>query len=126
MSTAPSTPTGLLFSQDLFFTSQITGTASKLGFQIDVVGNSDNAMELINPDIRCLILDLSMPGLSVSGILSSIPEHQTVASVAYGSHVNTRLLNSARESGCTEVLPKSRFTAELPAILRRYLGEESD
>ena len=114
--------TGLLFSQDLFFTSQITGTASKLGHRIQIVGNSNGAGELLTSEIRCVIFDLSMPGLSLSNVLSQIPESQSVGTVAYGSHVNTTLLNAAREAGCTEVLPKSRFTAELPEIIKRYMS----
>jgi len=45
-----------------------------------------------------------------------------VPTVAYGSHVDKARLDAARAAGCDEVLPRSKFSAELPDLLRRYLG----
>src|SRR5207249_3775882 len=42
--------------------------------------------------------------------------------VAFGSHVDTASLAAASAAGCNPVLPRSRFTAELPDLIRRYLG----
>ena len=46
---------------------------------------------------------------------------EAVPTVAYGSHVDKDRLDAARAAGCDEVLPRSRFSSELPAWLRRYL-----
>ena len=40
--------------------------------------------------------------------------------IAFGSHVNKARLDEARAAGCAEVLPRSKFSADLPALLRRY------
>ena len=42
--------------------------------------------------------------------------------IAFGSHVDTRALADAKAAGCREVMPRSKFSAELPAIVRRWLG----
>jgi len=40
--------------------------------------------------------------------------------IAFGSHVDKARLDEARAAGCDEVMPRSRFSSELPALLRRY------
>ncbi len=42
--------------------------------------------------------------------------------VAFGSHVDAEALAAARAAGCDPVLPRSRFSAELPDLIRRYFG----
>jgi hypothetical protein len=42
--------------------------------------------------------------------------------VAFGSHVATELLGAAREAGADIILPRSQFSANLPAILERLAG----
>ncbi len=42
--------------------------------------------------------------------------------IAFGSHVDTLALEAARAAGCDPVLPRSKFTAELPELIRKYLG----
>lgn len=41
--------------------------------------------------------------------------------MAYGSHVDKVRLNQASAAGCDEVLPRSKFNAELHDLLPRYL-----
>jgi hypothetical protein len=48
--------------------------------------------------------------------------------IAFGSHVDTAALAGAKAAGCDVVLPRSKFTAELPALLRNAFqkaGEET-
>ena len=40
--------------------------------------------------------------------------------LAFGSHVDTDALASAAASGCDPVMPRSKFSAELPDLIRRY------
>ena len=39
--------------------------------------------------------------------------------IAFLSHVQTELAEKARAAGCRQVLPRSKFTAELAEILRQ-------
>lgn len=119
-------PTGLLLSRDLIFTAKVTGTARELGHRVMVAGNTALACAMIEQwHPRVVFVDLAAGDL-VSP--SSLLAYQTLASgtplVAFGSHVDTAALAAAAAAGCDPVLPRSRFSAELPDLIRRYLDGE--
>jgi CheY-like chemotaxis protein len=114
---------GLLISRDLFFTSKITGTASALGFRVEVEGDRSRALsKLAAGSYSCVLVDLDLPDLAVADLIAHLPADNPPAVIAFGAHVATARLDEARQAGCTEVLPRSRLTATLPALLSRYLG----
>jgi hypothetical protein len=115
----PLAPDGILITRDLFFASKVTGTAAELGFRVIVEGNA--AAAAATP-CRCLIVDLTTPGLSVSELLSALPAATRPKVIAFGPHVDTSRLEEARTAGCDEVLPRSKFSATLIEILTRTLG----
>lgn len=120
--TDSSRPTALLITRDLFFASKVTGTAAELGFRVIVEGSVSQAASSASPSsYRCLILDLSTPDLKVADVLAALSATNRPAVIAFGPHVETARLAEARDAGCDEVLPRSKFTATLPAILTRYL-----
>ena len=118
-------PAGLLLSRDLIFTSKITGTARELGRRVVVAGNSALAAAMIGQwRPKVVLVDLT------AGDLVSVPALMAyrqaagpdVPFVAFGPHVETAAFEAARAAGCDPVLPRSKFTAELPALIVRYLG----
>ena len=121
----PEGPTGLLLSRDLIFTSKVTGTATALGCKVVVVGSSALVEPLLakwRPAV--VFVDLAAGDLVAAG---SLVRYRGLAAagtpfVAFGSHVDVRALAEAAEAGCDPVMPRSRFSAELPALIRRYLG----
>ncbi len=124
MNSTESTTMGVVITQDLFFGSKITGTADQLGLDVRLAGSVDAGLSQASQETtRLLLLDLAMPGLSVADVLASLPQEHRPTVVAFGAHVNTVRLDEAREAGCDEVLPRSRFVATLPQILTRYLAE---
>lgn len=61
-------------------------------------------------DAELVIVDLHRAGaVELLGDLVAVAGRV----VAYGSHVDTDVLDAARAAGCTEVLPRSRFFATL-------------
>lgn len=115
-------PVGLLISRDLMFTSKITGTARALGLLVQVVPDGPSALRQVAVGgIRAVFVDLADAGLDVAAFVSSLPSEKSPAVIAFGSHVATATLQAARDAGCTEVLPRSRFSTELPTLLARYL-----
>jgi CheY-like chemotaxis protein len=117
-------PTGLLLSRDLIFTSKITSTARELGHRVLVAGNSALALSMIDQwRPRAVFVDLAAGDLVATAALIA---YQKAAPgtpfVAFGSHVDTQALEAARGAGCDPVLPRSKFTAELPDLIRRFLG----
>lgn len=119
-------PSGLLLSRDLIFTSKVTGTARELGYQVMTAGNSALAAAMIGQwTPKVVFVDLA------AGDLVSLPALLAyrqaagpgVPFVAFGPHVDTNALDSARAAGCDEVLFRSAFAANLPALVRKYFGE---
>lgn len=113
----------VLVCRDLFFTSKITGTADALGYRIQTVGNTEELPQLLkSSDCRCLLLDLESVGLDLTQVLAVLPSDERPTVIAFGPHVRTDLLDAARNSGCDVVLPRSRFSATLPELLKQYLA----
>jgi len=120
----PNDCVGLLLSDDMLFTSRITGTARDLGLSMKVARSPEQLKTLAgeqNP--RCIIVDLGNPGLSIADLTQHL---RTSCSpkpriVAYGSHVDTATLKGAREAGCDLVLPRSKFVEELPRALPEWM-----
>jgi CheY-like chemotaxis protein len=114
----------VLLSDDLMFTSRITGTARDLGFTIRAL-RSVAALEQLASEQRprCILVDLGYPGLNVQQLLENLRTKGTAPRVvAYGSHVDTATLQAARAAGCAVVLPRSKFVEDLPRALPEWLA----
>jgi CheY-like chemotaxis protein len=115
-------PTGLLLSRDLIFTSKVTGTARELGYRVLVAGNAALAAAMIDQwRPKVVFVDLTAGELVGAPALAAYRKAAGpgAAFVAFGPHVDTAALDAARAAGCDEVLTRSKFTAELPALIRR-------
>jgi CheY-like chemotaxis protein len=118
-------PAGLLLSRDLIFTTKITGTARELGYRVMTAGNAALAAAMIGQwRPRAVFVDLAAGDLVSAPALVAYQKAAGpgVPFVAFGSHVDTAALAAARSAGCDPVLPRSKFSAELPELIRRYLG----
>jgi CheY-like chemotaxis protein len=113
---------GYLLSDDLIFTSRITGTARDLGLEVRPASNVAQLANLIAQQMpQCLIVDLHHPGLSIVDLLSRLPAPKPRV-VAYGSHVDAPVLKAARDAGCDVVLPRSKFVEELCREMPTWLA----
>ena len=124
-STTPGGPDGILLGRDLIFTSKITGTARALGRRVMVAGDLKLAAAMIErwrPPV--VFVDLGAGDLATVPALLALRQAAgpDVRFLAFGSHVDTQSLADAASAGCDPVLPRSKFTAELPALIRRYCG----
>src|SRR5262245_47646413 len=121
MSAPDGSRTALLVSRDLFFTSRVTGTADLMGIEVQVAADAQTATErLAAGDFSCVFIDLADTGLDVSAFFAQLPSDAHPPVIAFGSHVATARLQAAREAGCDQVLPRSRFSVELPDLLKKY------
>ncbi len=122
--TAGAGEVGLLLSRDLIFTTKITGTARAMGHQVLTAGGVSLATQMIEQwRPKVVFVDLAAGDLANS---AAILAYRTIAPdtpfVAFGSHVDVDALDAARDAGCNPVMPRSRFSAELPELIGRYLG----
>jgi len=118
--------TTLLLSDDLIFTSRVTGTGRDLGFAIRAAKTADALLALARQALPpCVIVDLHNPGLNITELAASLKQLSPPPTViGYGSHVDTATLKAARAAGCDRVLPRSQFVEELPAELPHWMGAE--
>ncbi len=119
--------TGLLLSDDLIFTSRITGVARDLGFSMKVARSPAELQQWLDQLApRCIIVDLHNPGLDINQLVESLKEGDQPMPflVGYGSHVHTATLKAARQAGCHLVLPRSQFVEDLPTALPGWFAGE--
>jgi len=124
MTTDPES-TGLLLCRDLIFTTKVKETAAALGYQIQVAGNPLLARSLIESSRpRVVFVDLTAGEMVAPGALSDYRKlaGPDVWFVAFGPHVEAESLTAARTAGCQAVLTRSKFTAELPELMRIYFS----
>jgi CheY-like chemotaxis protein len=120
---APTGAAALLVSRDLFFTSKVTGTAQALGTEVEVVADAESASRRVAAHrFRCVFVDLADTELDVAAFFASLDPETRPPVIAFGSHVATARLQAAREAGCDEVMPRSRFSTSLPDLLQKYCG----
>ncbi len=127
-SSVPVTPVGLLLSDDMIFTSRITGTARDLGLCVKPARSSQTLNSQIHEQAPCcIIVDLGHAGLSIGDFMKGLGQICTPMPrvVAYGSHVDTAVLRAAREAGCYAVLPRSKFVEDLPRALPDWMRVET-
>ena len=116
---------GLLLSRDLIFTSKITGTARELGHRVMVAGNVALASTMIEQwKPKVVFVDLAAGDLvNVPALMSYIKiAPPGTPFVAFGSHVDVAAMEAAKAAGCDPVMPRSKFSNELPNLIRRFFG----
>ncbi|MFQ5734101.1 MAG: response regulator [Planctomycetaceae bacterium] len=110
---------GLLVCDDFFFINKVTGTADAVGVALSVAESQVAAERQAAAGPRFVIVDLGLSGLRLPELVSALPAENRPAILAFDSHVNTDRIQAAGEAGCDDVLPRSRFSAELPELLKR-------
>jgi len=123
--TAEAMPRVVTVISDLLFSSKVTATGKALGIETRVVSTAEALVEaLCNETVRLVIVDMGLPEAIARESLRAAATHPTQpATVAYFPHVESALAEAARQAGASIVLPRSRFSAELPDILTRFAGE---
>lgn len=114
---------GILLSHDLIFTAKIQGTASALGYRIEVIRDVSEAkvqIESLRP--RFVLIDLMADEFSTAAAISN---YAAVAGsgtllAAFGAHVDSDALAAARAAGCHIVLTRSKFARDLPQLLESF------
>ena len=108
---------------DLMFTVKIQEAAKRAGMDAVFVNSKQDAVEQAKLDPAVIVLDLnnaSTDALDVIRELKGIDETRKVPLLGYVSHVEAALRHAAQQTGCDTVLPRSAFSKNLPAILKKY------
>lgn len=126
MGETSSLPQVVLLSRDLFFASRIEGVCQRLNAElISVPRVEDLPSRMAGGKVAGILVDLTLPGLEMEAVIAALPEENRPRVAAFGPHVAERQLAAAREAGCDEVLPRSRFSAQMAEVVGRMLGRTS-
>ncbi len=106
------------YMDDLFFQMKIAETARQLGVEFKVASNPDGLVGLLDPPTKLVIVDLNARNNPLATLTDLCATHKGLRVLAFLSHVQTDLAAQARAAGCAEVMPRSAFTQNLPAILQ--------
>jgi hypothetical protein len=109
----PSVPL-LVLVRDLLFSSRIAVAARHLGVEIKLLRES---RQLTAEAGGRLIVDLNQAGALDAAIEWRRGGHARQV-IGFVAHVDAETIRRARDAGIDQVLPRSRFVAELESLLR--------
>jgi DNA-binding NtrC family response regulator len=125
MHEAAPAPQIIILCSDILFLSKITGVADQLKFSFSTAISCKKAAENLTDEARQLILiDLNLPNLDWELLASIHRPDSKLVSIAFGPHVDTERIEKAKIAGCTQVLPRSQFSVQLPKLLQAVLATE--
>lgn len=139
-------PLVVAFVDDLMFTTRIQNVLSGLGYRVQWIGQAadidgedveaaftpgeqldgktGHLFELITSWQPALLLfDLSntaVPWRRWISILKSSAATRRLPVLAYGPHTNLEVMQEAKRVGADAILARSRFTADMPALIQKY------
>jgi len=103
---------------DMFFESKIAETAKQAGVAVATCDTGDAFLiEVERAQPRLAIVDLNARNGAIEAIQRLHETGNPTPVIAYLSHVQTDLAARAQEAGCKDVMPRSKFAANLAALL---------
>ena len=115
------------FVDDLFFLAKIQEVARKLGVRVEFAKADKDSLDRITEGEEkpaLIIFDLNnanaKPLTTIPKLRSKLKKGTSI--VGFLSHLQGDLKMKAQEAGCDMVVPRSAFSQNLPALLRRHSG----
>ena len=106
---------------DLIFSIKLSTAAKHLGVDMYFERSKERVLATVREKQPSLVIfDLNNPRTDPLGIVAAMKEDATLAkirTVGYASHVQTDVINAARQAGVGDVLARSAFTQQLGDIL---------
>ena len=103
---------------DVFFQAKLLETARQSGVQLTTAATAEAFLsEAARPEAALLIVDLNARGGAIEALERLRASGNQCPVIAFFSHVQTELADRARAAGCRQVMPRSKFTQNLAAIL---------
>lgn len=123
----PTKPTKILaIVDDLFFVVKINDAAKRAGLTCEFLKSADTLVEKAEAERPLLIiLDLNAKSAQAVPLIAKIKKIEALKGLsilAFVSHVEGELKQSAQDAGASMVLARSAFSANLPQILKRHTG----
>jgi CheY-like chemotaxis protein len=128
MSQPPTDRIVLAAVDDIFFSAKIEEVAKRVGVRLIQAldaGQLSEKLAATTPEL--IILDLNSRACSPLDAIRRIksdPRFRGTPVLGFFSHVQVELEQAALQAGCDYVIPRSKFSANLPEILGEPLKRE--
>ena len=108
----------------MFFSSKIESTAKDLDIGVIKVKNREELLDRIEgKTIDLVIIDLASRKIDAEKIFAELKnseKHGKVYSIGYLPHVERELADKFRGEGVDLVIPRSKFSREMSAIIKEH------
>ena len=116
-------PRVVAYMDDLFFQMKLAETAKHLGLEVKVASNPSSLMQLMEPVPELVIVDLNARSEPLAAIKQLRAAQPRLRVIGFLSHVQIGLAEQALASGLNEMMPRSKFSRNLPEILAAVVGK---
>ncbi len=107
---------------DLFFQAKLAETARQVGVELKMVTTGEALAGEARNAAGLIVVDLNAKADAIGAIEKLRATGNAAPLIGFLSHVQTELAERARAAGCREVMPRSKFTQNLAAILSTAEG----
>jgi Response regulator containing a CheY-like receiver domain and an HTH DNA-binding domain len=118
-------PRVVAYMDDLFFQMKLAETAKHLGLDVKVASNADSLLQLLDPLPALVVVDLNAKSSPLEAVQRLRAAQPNLRVIGFLSHVQTDLATSAKSAGLDEIMPRSKFSTQLPQILAAAVGEQN-
>ena len=109
---------------DLFFQAKLLETAKQLGVDLRTYTTPDAlAAEIARESPKLIVVDLNARADAIEAIKRVRAADGSIPLIGFLSHVQVELAERARAAGCSNVMPRSKFTRKLATILQQVKSE---
>lgn len=113
----------LCLVDDLMFASKIRAAAKTVGVDVGFERTNAGVLSRVRADRPSLvILDLNhapLRPIEIVAMMKQDADLRRIRTLGYVSHVDSDLITAARQAGIDDVLARSAFSTQLPAILKK-------
>jgi PleD family two-component response regulator len=106
---------------DLLFSVKISTAAKALNVNVQFERSALNVLPRIRAERPTLVIfdlnSMKLRPLETIAAMKGDPELQTIRTLGYVSHVQSEVIEAAREAGTDEILARSAFSDRLATIL---------
>lgn len=104
----------LLVSPDLMVQTRVAGTLARHGYRVRALERPPDVADV--GDAVAVLVDLNTPGWQ-EAVSAGRQSGRPV--LAFGQHVDQERLARARAAGCQTIVARSRFFADMPALVQK-------
>jgi DNA-binding NarL/FixJ family response regulator len=110
----------LVLVDDIFFQAKMLETAKHAGVEMKAFASGEALLvEISEAAPNLVVVDLNARHAPMETVASLRSLNSRIPVLGFFSHVQTEIAERALEAGCTQVMPRSKFTKDLSAIFSR-------